>query len=66
MTVMANEYATRPGPVRLRAGTAFKAGFFGAMGVFVFYLLLTLVLGILTLIVAAAGFLPFVDRLLNR
>jgi hypothetical protein len=63
---MASSYDPIPGKVRLGAGTAFKAGFFGALGVFVFYLLLTVVLGIVALIVAALGFLPVVGRLFEQ
>lgn len=59
---MANQWDATP-RMRLGAGTAFKAGFFGALGVFVFYLLVTIVLGILALIGAAAGLLPFVSGL---
>lgn len=61
---MANQWDATP-RMRVGAGTAFKAGFFGALGVFVFNLLLTVVLGILALIAAAAGLLPFVSRYLG-
>jgi|tagenome__1003787_1003787.scaffolds.fasta_scaffold20540887_2 hypothetical protein len=43
--------------VNVRAGTAFKLGFFGALGAFVLWLVVTIVLGVLGLILAAAGLL---------
>lgn len=61
--VMANEQVPLPPRARLSAGTAFKAGFFGASGVAVFSLLLTLVLGVLVLVLAAADVLPGVAQL---
>jgi hypothetical protein len=60
---MANEQVPLPPPARVSAGTAFKAGFFGAFGVAVFSLLLSLVLGVLVLVLAAADVLPGVAPL---
>lgn len=60
---MANEQVPLPPRARLGAGTAFKAGFFGALGVAVFSLLLWLVLGVVALVLAAAGVLPGVAEL---
>ena len=60
---MANEQVPLPPAARVSAGTAFKAGFFGAFGVAVFSLLLWLVLGVLVLVLAAAGVLPGVAQL---
>ena len=60
---MANEQLPLSPPARVSAGTAFKAGFFGAFGVAVFYLLLSLVLGVLVLVLAAADVLPGVAQL---
>ena len=60
---MANEQAQPAPRARLSAGTAFKAGFFGAFGVVVFWLLLSLVVGVLALVLAAAGVLPGVAQL---
>ena len=57
---MANEHS--PTPSRLSAGTAFKAGFFGALGVVVLYVLLGLVLGVLALVLGALNVLPGVAR----
>ncbi len=37
-------------PVRISAGTCFKAGFVGALGVFCFGLIATVVLGLISLI----------------
>jgi len=59
---MAHEQAPLPPQSRLSAGTAFKAGFFGAFGVVVFWLLLTLVLGVVALVLAALDVLPGVAR----
>lgn len=42
------------GPIEIGAGTAFKAGFFGALGVFCFGLILSVLLGIISLIVGIA------------
>lgn len=60
---MSNEQGPLPPRPRLTAGTAFKAGFFGAFGVAVFYLLLTLVVGVVALVLAAFGVLPGVAQL---
>jgi hypothetical protein len=60
---MANEQGQLSPRARLSAGTAFKAGFFGAFGVVVFSLLLSLVVGVLALVLAALGVLPGVAQL---
>lgn len=60
---MANEHGPLPARARLSAGTAFKAGFFGAFGVAAFYLLLSLVVGVVALVLAAVGVLPGVAQL---
>lgn len=60
---MANEQGPLSPRPRLRAGTAFKAGFFGAFGVVVFSLLLSLVIGVIVLVLAALNVLPGVARL---
>ena len=60
---MANEQGQLSPRARLGAGTAFKAGFFGAFGVLVFSLLLSLVLGVVALVLAALGVLPGVAQL---
>jgi hypothetical protein len=59
---MANEQGPLAPRARLHAGTAFKAGFFGAFGVFVFSLALTLVVGVIALVLAALDVLPGVAR----
>jgi hypothetical protein len=41
--------------VNLSAGTAFKIGFFGALGAFVLWLIVSIVVGVIGLILAAAG-----------
>lgn len=60
---MANEHGPVHPRARLSAGTAFKAGFFGAFGVVVFWLLLGLVVGVVALVLAAVGVLPGVAQL---
>jgi hypothetical protein len=60
---MANEHGPLPPRVRLTAGTAFKAGFFGAFGVVAFWLLLSLVVVVVALVLAALGVLPGVAQL---
>ncbi len=44
--------------LRITAGSAFKLGFFGALGLFVFYLIISVIFGIIAVIALAAGFLP--------
>lgn len=67
---MSNAYPTAtttdPPKVRITAGSAFKLGFFGALGVFVFYLIISVVLGILAVIALAAGLLPNLPELLGN
>ena len=60
---MANEHGQLTPRVRLGAGAAFKAGFFGAFGVVVFTLLLALVVGVVLLVFAAFGQLPWVAQI---
>jgi hypothetical protein len=43
--------------VQIGAGTALKFGFFVAFGVFLFYLILSVVLGAVAIFLAAAGVL---------
>ena len=38
--------AADPPKVRITAGSAFKLGFFGAFGIFVFYLIISIIFGI--------------------
>jgi hypothetical protein len=52
---MTTEYVAPAEKVRIGAGTAFKFGFFAAFGVFLFYLILSVLLGIVALLLAAAG-----------
>jgi hypothetical protein len=64
---MSNSYATTDPPkVRITAGTAFKLGFFGALGIFVFYLVVSIVFGIIAVIALAAGMLPNLSQLLQN
>jgi hypothetical protein len=59
---MANEQGQPSPRAPLHAGTAFKAGFFAAFGVFVFLLALTVVLGVVALVLAALEVLPGVAQ----
>ena len=59
---MANEHVPSAPRARLSAGTAFKAGFFGAFGVVVFYLVLAVVVGVVLLVLAATDVLPGVAQ----
>jgi hypothetical protein len=52
---MTTEYYTTPDKVRIGAGTALKFGFFAALGVFLFYVVLSVVLAGLALLLDAAG-----------
>jgi hypothetical protein len=53
---MSNQYATGPQQVRISAGTAVKIGFFGALGAFLFSLILSLIAVVVGLVLTAAGF----------
>jgi hypothetical protein len=52
---MTTEYYTTSDKVRIGAGTALKFGFFAALGVFLFYVVLSIVLAGLALLLDAAG-----------
>jgi hypothetical protein len=52
---MTTEYYTTSDKVRIGAGTALKFGFFAALGVFLFYVVLSVVLAGLALLLDAAG-----------
>jgi hypothetical protein len=62
---MTTEYYTMSDKVRIGAGTALKFGFFAALGVFLFYVVLSVVLGIVALLLGAAG-LYDINNLLPR
>ena len=66
---MSNSYPIEPlaapSKVRITAGTAFKLGFFGALGIFVFYLIISIIFGIVAAIALAAGLLPTLPQLLQ-
>ena len=59
---MTTEYYTTSDKVRIGAGTALKFGFFAACGVFLFYVILSVVLGALAFLLDAAGVLD-INRL---
>jgi hypothetical protein len=52
---MSTEYVAASEKVRIGAGTALKFGFFAAFGVLLFYLVLSIVLGVVALILAVSG-----------
>ena len=52
---MTTEYYTTSDKVRIGAGTALKFGFFAAFGVFLFYVILSVIVGIAALALDAAG-----------
>ena len=52
---MSTEYVAASEKVRIGAGTALKFGFFAAFGVLLFYLVLSIVLGVAAFILAASG-----------
>jgi hypothetical protein len=61
---MTTEYYTASDKVRIGAGTALKFGFFAAFGVFLFYVILSVVLGAVALMLAAVGAFPNLNNLL--
>jgi hypothetical protein len=52
---MSIEYVAPTEKVRIGAGTALKFGFFAAFGVLLFYLVLSIVLGVVAFILAISG-----------
>ena len=62
---MSNQYAPATEKIKIGAGTAFKAGFFGTLGVFVCAIIVYTILGIIALVLFAAGSLPFLSRYFN-
>jgi hypothetical protein len=52
---MSTQYLPASEKVRIGAGTALKFGFFAAFGVFLFYVILSVIVGILALVLAASG-----------
>ena len=63
-----NQYPTPTATpkVTLTAGNAFKFGFFGALGVFVFYLIVSIIMGVDVLVLLAAGSFTFLEPYLHR
>jgi hypothetical protein len=61
---MTTEYYTASDKVRIGAGTALKFGFFAAFGVFLFYVILSVLLGAVALLLAAVGAFPNLNNLL--
>jgi hypothetical protein len=53
---MSTQYFAPAEKIRIGAGTALKLGFFAAFGIFLFYLILSVVLGALALLLTASGF----------
>ena len=52
---MSNSYGAISEQVRIGAGTALKFGFFAAFGIFLFYLILSIVLGVVAIFLDASG-----------
>jgi type III secretory pathway component EscV len=52
---MTTQYVVPPEKVRIGAGTALKFGFFAAFGIFLFYLILSVILGTVAILLASAG-----------
>ena len=52
---MSTQYIAEPEKVRIGAGTALKFGFFAAFGVFLFYLILSVILGTVAVLLAASN-----------
>ena len=50
---MTTQYVAPAEKVRIGAGTALKFGFFAAFGVFLFYVILSVIVGIVALVLAA-------------
>ena len=61
---MSNSYGVAPSEkVRIGAGTALKFGFFAAFGVFLFYLILSVVLGAVAVFLDASGTIDITNLL---
>jgi hypothetical protein len=61
---VSNSYGVAPSEkVRIGAGTALKFGFFAAFGVFLFYLILSVVLGVVAVFLAASGAIDLTNLL---
>ena len=63
-----SQYPAASQKFAISAGSAFKFGFFGALGLFVFYLAISIVLTVIGLVLLAAGVLgnlPSLQRLLG-
>jgi hypothetical protein len=62
---MTSSYDAAPEKVRIGAGTALKFGFFAAFGVLLFYLVLSIVLGVVAVILELSGMVDL-NALLSR
>jgi hypothetical protein len=60
---VSNSYGVAPEKVRIGAGTALKFGFFAAFGIFLFYLMLSLILGVVAIFLAASGTIDITNLL---
>ena len=63
---MSNQYAPTPDKFRIGAGTAFKVGFFGALGAFVCAFIIYAILGVIAVVLFAAGLLPYLGDLFDN
>jgi hypothetical protein len=61
---VSNSYGLAPSDkVRIGAGTALKFGFFAAFGVFLFYLIMSVVLGAVVIFLDASGAIDLTNLL---
>lgn len=60
---MSNSYGVAPEKVQIGAGTALKFGFFAAFGIFLFYLILSVVLAAVAISLAIFGAIDINDLL---
>jgi hypothetical protein len=60
---MSNDFSGQTPTLKIGAGTAFKFGFFGALGVVVLYLIVGVILGVTGAILFVMGGLPDWARL---
>jgi hypothetical protein len=60
---VSNSYGVAPERVQIGAGTALKFGFFVAFGVFLFYLILSIVLAAVAIALALFGAIDINDLL---
>ena len=55
---MSNDFASPAPTIKIGAGTAFKLGFFGALGVISLYLIVAVIAGVVGAVLFVLGGLP--------